>query len=157
MQGGNAPSNSESLCRTTRVLRPESGAGTEVSAALQWCISYTHTWIYSHYYINFHSKSCLIPVCSLAHPCRQFLWSFRLPGEAQKIDRMMEAFAKRYCDCNAGVFQSTGTVQYCSAQEPASSTMLLTPYTDRSARQMGRGLRSTFWGIFKTFHKGDAD
>lgn len=40
--------------------------------------------------------------------CRQFLWSFRLPGEAQKIDRMMEAFAQRYCQCNPGVFQSTG-------------------------------------------------
>lgn len=40
--------------------------------------------------------------------CRQFLWSFRLPGEAQKIDRMMEAFAQRYCRCNPGVFQSTG-------------------------------------------------
>lgn len=39
---------------------------------------------------------------------RQFLWSFRLPGEAQKIDRMMEAFASRYCLCNPGVFQSTG-------------------------------------------------
>lgn len=39
---------------------------------------------------------------------RQFLWSFRLPGEAQKIDRMMEAFASRYCQCNPGVFQSTG-------------------------------------------------
>lgn len=43
--------------------------------------------------------------------CRQFLWSFRLPGEAQKIDRMMEAFASRYCQCNAGVFQSTGQTQ----------------------------------------------
>uniref|UniRef100_A0A3P8VN02 Cytohesin 1a n=1 Tax=Cynoglossus semilaevis TaxID=244447 RepID=A0A3P8VN02_CYNSE len=40
---------------------------------------------------------------------RQFLWSFRLPGEAQKIDRMMEAFAQRYCQCNSGVFQSTDT------------------------------------------------
>lgn len=39
---------------------------------------------------------------------RQFLWSFRLPGEAQKIDRMMETFATRYCFCNPGVFQSTG-------------------------------------------------
>lgn len=43
--------------------------------------------------------------------CRQFLWSFRLPGEAQKIDRMMEAFASRYCLCNPGVFQSTGESQ----------------------------------------------
>ncbi|ELV12272.1 Cytohesin-3 [Tupaia chinensis] len=40
---------------------------------------------------------------------KKFLWSFRLPGEAQKIDRMMEAFASRYCLCNPGVFQSTDT------------------------------------------------
>ena len=45
---------------------------------------------------------------------RQFLWSFRLPGEAQKIDRMMEAFASRYCQCNPGVFQSTGQTQSSS-------------------------------------------
>uniref|UniRef100_A0A3P9PAK3 Cytohesin 4a n=1 Tax=Poecilia reticulata TaxID=8081 RepID=A0A3P9PAK3_POERE len=46
---------------------------------------------------------------NLVQALRQFLWSFRLPGEAQKIDRMMEAFAARYCDCNPGVFQSTDT------------------------------------------------
>ncbi|CAK8694945.1 cytohesin-1-like [Clavelina lepadiformis] len=40
---------------------------------------------------------------------RQFLWSFRLPGEAQKIDRMMEAFAARYCECNPGVFSNPDT------------------------------------------------
>ncbi|TMS10806.1 Cytohesin-2 [Larimichthys crocea] len=45
---------------------------------------------------------------NLVQALRQFLWSFRLPGEAQKIDRMMEAFAQRYCHCNPGVFQSTG-------------------------------------------------
>jgi brefeldin A-inhibited guanine nucleotide-exchange protein len=28
---------------------------------------------------------------------RTFLAGFRLPGEAQKIDRMMEKFAERYC------------------------------------------------------------
>ena len=31
---------------------------------------------------------------------RLFLEGFRLPGEAQKIDRLMEKFASRYCDCN---------------------------------------------------------
>uniref|UniRef100_A0A669CCA0 Cytohesin 3 n=1 Tax=Oreochromis niloticus TaxID=8128 RepID=A0A669CCA0_ORENI len=46
---------------------------------------------------------------NLVQALRQFLWSFRLPGEAQKIDRMMEAFASRYCQCNPGVFQSTDT------------------------------------------------
>ncbi|KAM6905536.1 cytohesin-2-like [Xenentodon cancila] len=46
---------------------------------------------------------------NLVQALRQFLWSFRLPGEAQKIDRMMEAFAARYCECNPCVFQSTDT------------------------------------------------
>ena len=31
---------------------------------------------------------------------RMFLENFRLPGEAQKIDRLMEKFASRYCECN---------------------------------------------------------
>jgi hypothetical protein len=31
---------------------------------------------------------------------------FRLPGEAQKIDRLMEKFAERYCKDNPGVFGS---------------------------------------------------
>lgn len=31
---------------------------------------------------------------------RYFLEGFRLPGEAQKIDRLMEKFASRYCGCN---------------------------------------------------------
>lgn len=52
---------------------------------------------------------------------RQFLWSFRLPGEAQKIDRMMEAFAQRYCLCNPGVFQSTGGAQSLLPREGAGA------------------------------------
>lgn len=32
---------------------------------------------------------------------RNFLSAFRLPGEAQKIDRLMEKFAARYCECNS--------------------------------------------------------
>ena len=31
---------------------------------------------------------------------RRFLEGFRLPGESQKIDRLMEKFASRYCVCN---------------------------------------------------------
>ncbi|XP_052777069.1 brefeldin A-inhibited guanine nucleotide-exchange protein 1-like isoform X4 [Mya arenaria] len=39
---------------------------------------------------------------------RRFLEGFRLPGEAQKIDRLMEKFASRYCECNTklGIFAS---------------------------------------------------
>jgi hypothetical protein len=36
---------------------------------------------------------------------RRFMSSFRLPGEAQKIDRLMEAFAARYCEGNPDVFK----------------------------------------------------
>ncbi|XP_026858606.2 cytohesin-2 [Electrophorus electricus] len=56
-------------------------------------------------FVDLHEFSDL----NLVQALRQFLWSFRLPGEAQKIDRMMEAFAQRYCTCNTGVFQSTDT------------------------------------------------
>ena len=37
------------------------------------------------------------------------MWSFRLPGEAQKIDRMMETFAQRYCQLNPNIFSNTDT------------------------------------------------
>lgn len=40
---------------------------------------------------------------------RIFLLGFRLPGEAQKIDRIMEKFAERYCKCNPKVFTSADT------------------------------------------------
>ncbi|XP_049717494.1 cytohesin-1 isoform X3 [Elephas maximus indicus] len=58
-----------------------------------------------HAFVELHEFTDL----NLVQALRQFLWSFRLPGEAQKIDRMMEAFAQRYCRCNNGVFQSTDT------------------------------------------------
>lgn len=43
---------------------------------------------------------------------RTFLEGFRLPGEAQKIDRLMEKFASRYCECNPNLtlFSSADTV-----------------------------------------------
>lgn len=43
---------------------------------------------------------------------RILLEEFRLPGEAQKIDRLMEKFASRYCECNPQnqLFQSADTV-----------------------------------------------
>ncbi|GAB4852994.1 Protein big1 [Ancistrocladus abbreviatus] len=40
---------------------------------------------------------------------RFFLRGFRLPGEAQKIDRIMEKFAERYCICNPNSFTSADT------------------------------------------------
>ncbi|GMJ01407.1 BIG2 [Hibiscus trionum] len=40
---------------------------------------------------------------------RALLQGFRLPGEAQKIDRIMEKFAERYCKCNPKAFISADT------------------------------------------------
>lgn len=91
-QGGASPGGPGSFRGPSRVLRPESGSGAEVGVKIFTFICVSVTCFYSS-----------------ASSCRQFLWSFRLPGEAQKIDRMMEAFARRYCNCNPGVFQSTGT------------------------------------------------
>ena len=44
---------------------------------------------------------------------RRFLEGFRLPGEAQKIDRLMEKYASRYCECNP---------KYVNDQEGLTST-----------------------------------
>lgn len=65
--------------------------------------------------------------CPLPAPPRQFLWSFRLPGEAQKIDRMMETFAARYCLCNPGVFQSTGATSQRGQAPPHSLSQATCP------------------------------
>ncbi|PIK39059.1 hypothetical protein BSL78_24105 [Apostichopus japonicus] len=63
----------------------------------------------------------------LVQALRQFLWSFRLPGEAQKIDRMMECFAKRYCESNTGVFESTDTCYVLSFSVIMLNTSLHNP------------------------------
>ena len=39
---------------------------------------------------------------------------FRIPGEAQKIDRIMEKFAERFCINNRGVFPSADTAYVLS-------------------------------------------
>ena len=39
---------------------------------------------------------------------RRYLFTFILPGEAQKIDRIMEAFAQRYYECNPHIYNSAG-------------------------------------------------
>jgi len=60
--------------------------------------------------VNFYSFSKQVMYCyvdmmefegvDFVSSLRIFLENFRLPGEAQKIDRLMEKFASRYCECN---------------------------------------------------------
>ena len=44
----------------------------------------------------------------LVQAMRNFLSSFRLPGEAQKIDRIMERFAIHFCEQNPLLFDHSG-------------------------------------------------
>lgn len=46
---------------------------------------------------------------------RHFISKLRLPGEAQKIDKLMEAFAERYCECNPGTISDTQDTIYVLA------------------------------------------
>lgn len=59
-------------------------------------------------YIDYMNFTDMDIVAALRH----FLEGFRLPGEAQKIDRLMEKFASRFCDCNPHLtlFPSADTV-----------------------------------------------
>lgn len=46
---------------------------------------------------------------------RKFQAYFRMPGEAQKIERLMEVFSQRYCQCNqdiVGRLRSSDTVSF---------------------------------------------
>ncbi|ESO12960.1 hypothetical protein HELRODRAFT_132380, partial [Helobdella robusta] len=43
----------------------------------------------------------------LVQALRQYLWSFMLPGESQKIDRIMECFSEKYCSDNPHVFTNS--------------------------------------------------
>lgn len=74
-------------------------------------------------FIELHDFNNLLLVQAL----RQFLWSFRLPGEAQKIDRMMEKFASRYCQQNEGVFSNTDTCYVLSFSIIMLNTALHNP------------------------------
>lgn len=47
---------------------------------------------------------------SFTEALRLFLQSFRLPGEAQKIDRFMLKFAERFVGNNATLFANAGTL-----------------------------------------------
>lgn len=72
---------------------------------------------------------------------RQFLQSFRLPGEAQKIDRFMLKFAERYMTGNPGAFANADT-----AYVLAYSVILLN--TDQHSTKM-KGRRMTLEDFVK--------
>ncbi|KAI8811067.1 hypothetical protein BJ742DRAFT_675206 [Cladochytrium replicatum] len=60
---------------------------------------------------------------------RFLLQTFRLPGEAQKIDRIVEKFADRFCENNSGIFAKAD-----AAYTLAFSVIMLN--TDQHSRQI---------------------
>lgn len=74
-------------------------------------------------FVRCHEFTHLILVQAL----RQFLWSFRLPGEAMQIDRIMEAFAERYCQQNPNLFEETDTCYILSFSIIMLNTALHNP------------------------------
>ena len=68
---------------------------------------------------------------------RYFLRDFRLPREAQKIDRIMEKFAERYCKCNPNSFKNAE-----AAYVLAYSVILL---NTNAHNRMVKNKVSVFW------------
>ncbi|KAF0760930.1 cytohesin-1 [Aphis craccivora] len=94
-------------------------------------------------FVSLHDFTDLILVQAL----RQFLWSFRLPGEAQKIDRMMECFAERYCQLNPNIFTNTDTCYVLSFAIIMLNTSLHNPSVKDKPSveqfiQMNRGINN---------------
>ena len=69
----------------------------------QWLLTWFHLGLCS--FAPTHLTRCHIREvgCQLS----SCMWPPSSQGEAQKIDKLMEAFAERYCECNPGII-STG-------------------------------------------------
>ena len=65
---------------------------------------------------------------------RVFLGGFKLPGEAQKIDRLMEAFAARFCACNHDAFPSTDAAYILAFAIVMLNTDAHNPLTDAALK-----------------------
>ncbi|KDO34932.1 hypothetical protein SPRG_00994 [Saprolegnia parasitica CBS 223.65] len=84
---------------------------------------------------------------------RTYIGAFRLPGESQKIDRMMEAFALAYVAANPSVF-----LHHDAAHILAFSTIMLnTDAHNPSMRKRPRMTRDEFLRNNRGIDKGGAD
>jgi hypothetical protein len=65
-----------------------------------------HHHHYNHHHRHINTTTTAITTTTAATTPPPPPQGFRLPGEAQKIDRLMEKFAERYVSCNPGAFKS---------------------------------------------------
>ncbi|GER57768.1 guanine nucleotide exchange family protein [Striga asiatica] len=95
---GNSPEEVASFLKSSSGLN-ESMIGDYFGEREEFPMKVMHAYVDS---FNFENMS-------FAEAIRFFLRGFRLPGETQKIDRIMEKFAERYCKCNPSAFTSADT------------------------------------------------
>ncbi|KAF8409876.1 hypothetical protein HHK36_002394 [Tetracentron sinense] len=95
---GGSPEEVASFLKSTSGLN-ETIIGDYLGERDEFPLKVMHAYVDS---FNFEAKD-------FGEAIRFFLRGFRLPGEAQKIDRIMEKFAERYCKCNPNSFTSADT------------------------------------------------
>ncbi|KAJ1448863.1 hypothetical protein M885DRAFT_537575 [Pelagophyceae sp. CCMP2097] len=78
---------------------------------------------------------------------RHFLEGFRLPGEAQKIDRMMEKFAERFCIVNPQIFPSADVAFVLAFSVIMLQTDLHNPAVKEEKKMTKDGFRRNNRGI----------
>jgi len=90
---------------------------------------------------------------------RKFQTYFRMPGEAQKIERLMEVFGQRYCQCDRDVvagFRSPDTVFVLAFAIIMLNTDLHTPNLKPERRMkledFIKNLRGTMFSVLHTFN-----
>ena len=76
---------------------------------------------------------------ALDEAIRRFLEGFRLPGESQKIDRLMEKFAERYCSQNPGAYKSADTAYVLSFSVIMLNTDAHNPGVKNKMTREGQG------------------
>ena len=87
---------------------------------------------------------------TLVDALRLFLSSFHLPGEAPKVDRLMEAFSKQYCSQNTTDFKHTDTCYIFSF----AIIMLNTSLHNRSVREKDRLTKDQFINMNRGINQG---
>ncbi|KAJ4966640.1 hypothetical protein NE237_018489 [Protea cynaroides] len=95
---GGSPEEIASFLKNTSGLN-ETMIGDYLGEREELSLKVMHAYVDS---FNFEGKD-------FGEAIRFFLRGFKLPGEAQKIDRIMEKFAERYCKCNPNSFTSADT------------------------------------------------
>ncbi|OMP11373.1 SEC7-like protein [Corchorus olitorius] len=96
---GASPEEVASFLRNNTAGLNETMIGDYLGEREEFSLKVMHAYVDS---FNFKSMD-------FGEAIRFFLRGFRLPGEAQKIDRIMEKFAERYCKCNPNSFTSADT------------------------------------------------